>query len=414
MDCLSLSGLLLFLIDPLSIYQYSFILSYLLAFVLNLSKEILNHCQRFTKPIMLSFICTMSVLPLIINLTNQFNFFSFFTNIFLSFFVILLMICCLIGLCLSFFFHDLFGKVYQGFEDIIQSLSTKSQALLFGHMPLWLIVLYYGILFFLFLSIEKVQIKKFMISFSSILILLFGLYFKGYGTFYQQITFLNVYQGDCTIIQDAFTNKVMLVDTGGLKNYDVASKKIIPYLHYLGIKKIDLVVITHHDYDHEGALESLKKQIKVEKVIDDVSCQKIELGHLKFVNLNHYDHHWNSQNNQSMILYGKVCGYQILLTGDIGKEIEKELIEEYPNLQVDILKVAHHGSNTSSSMEFLQSIQPQYAIISVGANNYYGHPSSQTIENLRKIHAEIFRTDVNGTIKISFNLKDLYFFETAK
>lgn len=413
-DALAIIGLITLLIEPLYVYQYSFIFSYLLAFILILCQKMLRLCTFFTKPLLLSFIGLMSTFPLITQMNYQMNFIGFFTNLVLTPFVFILLIFCLSGLILSPFSGNFFGFVYDNFTKLISLLSKKSGFLLFGHWPSFMVLIYYVLLFFVFLFIEKENVRRFVVSFALIIAMVCGIYYRGYFTFYQQITFLNVYQGDCTIIQDSFSNKVMLVDTGGLKNYDIAEKKIIPYLCYQGIKKIDLVVITHHDYDHEGALESLKQKIPVKAVIDDVSLHEIQLGKLKFKNLNRYYDQFSDENNQSILLYGIVCGYHLLLTGDMDQALEQKLMEDYSSLPVDILKVAHHGSKYSSSEAFLNFIEPRYAIISVGAHNSYGHPHEETLQRLQAAAIEIYRTDQNGTIRVRYNLKDGYFLESAK
>ena len=104
----------------------------------------------------------------------------------------------------------------------------------------------------------------------------------------------------------------------------------------------------------------------------------------------------------------------VLFTGDISKEVELKILKDNPYLKVDVLKVSHHGSNTSSCEEFIQSLDLEIAIISVGKNNLYNHPNQEVINVLDKYGVTIYRTDISGTIKIKGKIYDYWFIETAK
>ena len=205
----------------------------------------------------------------------------------------------------------------------------------------------------------------------------------------------------------------MLIDTGGLSNYDIASKKIMPYLNYHGIRKIDIVVITHEDYDHCGALESLSNQIKIDKVIKDPSIKEVTLGKITLTNINDYYTDSSDENDSSIVLYGNICSLNFLFTGDISSTIESKMIKDLNELDVEVLKVAHHGSKYSTSEEFVNFISPEYAIISVG-RNYYGHPTKEVIDILNDNNVIIYRTDENGSIRIKGKIFDNWFIESAK
>ena len=275
------------------------------------------------------------------------------------------------------------------------------------------VIIYYVIFIVLLYYLGKEHYQKITISFSFIVLFMICLYNRHYFTFYQQVTFLNVYQGDCCIIQDSNSDKVMLIDTGGLSNYDIASKKIMPYLNYHGIRKIDIVVITHEDFDHCGALESLSKQIKIDKVIKDPSVKEVTLGKITLTNINEYYTNSSDENDSSIVLYGNICSLNFLFTGDISSTIESKMIKDLNELDVDVLKVAHHGSKYSTSEEFVKFIDPEYAIISVG-RNYYGHPTKEVIDILNDNNVIIYRTDENGSIRIKGKIFDNWFIESAK
>lgn len=281
-------------------------------------------------------------------------------------------------------------------------------------MKTWMIVIYYVLIAVFLLLLEKKKKKSLLINSLFIFLSLTILYFKNYINPYQKVTFLNVYQGDCIIIQDSFSDDVMLIDTGGLLNYDIASKKIIPYLQYNGIKNIDIVVITHDDFDHNGALNQLVSLIDVEQIITDNNFESIDFGKIQLININSFYDETSDKNDTSIVLYGNIGGYDFLFAADISSKIEKKIINKYETLNVDILKVAHHGSKSSTCNEFILHTSPEYGIISVGENNYYGHPNENVIETLTNNNVIVYRTDQDGTIRFIIKNDKTLFVETAK
>lgn len=412
LDYIGIPGLLFLLIEPLYIYNYSFIMSFLLVSVITLSNKILSKKNKIVQTILLSCICFFTMIPIQLSLNYKINFISLITNIILSYIVMVIFVLCILGLIISPLNGNLFSPIYDYFNQFVFKISNLKSTLLFGNMNIFLMILYYLLLFLLLLFLEKKKYKMTFLTFFKMFLLMFCLYNRGYFLYSQQVTFLNVYQGDCAIIQDSFTNQVMLIDTGGLLNYDIASKKIMPYLNYHGIKKIDKIVISHEDYDHCGALESLKMQIEIEEIITDNTISQVNIGKIKLLNVNSYFNENSSTNDKSIVLYGNICHSNFLFTGDISSSIEKEIIAN-EMLNVDILKVAHHGSKTSTCEEFLNSIKPKYAIISVGKNNYYGHPSSIVLDSLEKYEIIIYRTDIDGSIRFKENIFFKLCIETA-
>lgn len=145
-----------------------------------------------------------------------------------------------------------------------------------------------------------------------------------------------------------------------------------------------------------------KKLINVldKKKINYYSCIKelnIDKYKLQFLNTKEYD----NENDNSSVIYFKYNNYKFLLMGDAGIEKEKDILEKYNLKDIDFLKVGHHGSNTSSSKEFIDSINPKYSLISVGKNNLYGHPKTSVLSILE--NSKIYRTDIDGSIEIKLN-----------
>ncbi len=212
----------------------------------------------------------------------------------------------------------------------------------------------------------------------------------------EEVSFINVGQGDSILVRSK--NKVVLIDTGGNTSFDIASNVLIPYLRKKRIYHIDYLIGTHDDADHIGGKSSLMSKYKVKNYIDSNDSFPISIGNIRLDNLNIYSDEWDEENDTSLVLYTEFMNKKWLFTGDASQKIEKLIIRDNPNLDCDILKVGHHGSKTSSSDIFIKTITPEVGIISVGANNKYGHPNDEAINTLLKYDVSIRRTDLEGTI----------------
>lgn len=211
----------------------------------------------------------------------------------------------------------------------------------------------------------------------------------------QYVAFLNVGQGDAILIHDRMTD--VLIDTGGLWNKDIATEVLIPFFQSHHISDIDAVFISHEDYDHCGALPSLQEHFSVKAVTVGSSFYSQNVGNLKFTNLNRF-FPGAEENKNSSVLYVEFLGMNFLFMGDADSSVEEKILHDHPSLTADIVKLGHHGSDTSSSYEFLKSISPSEAVISVGRNNRYGHPSDAVLQRLRLLGIRIRRTDEEGSI----------------
>ncbi len=244
------------------------------------------------------------------------------------------------------------------------------------------------------------------------------------------ITFINVGQGDGILIHGDNGTKVM-VDGGSTSEKQVAKNCIVPYLKAESIGTIDYSIITHTDKDHiSGILEILENnnsnRIRIKNLVmpdinmkDDTYNELIEKAKLKKINVLYIKKGdtlslgktkikciypettttASDKNDYCTVLSVKNKTSKILLTGDISKEIEEKIKDDIEE-NYTVLKVAHHGSNYSSSEKFLKKVNPKYSIISVGKNNSYGHPGNETMERLRKQGGVIYRTDEKGGITI--------------
>ena len=269
-----------------------------------------------------------------------------------------------------------------------------------------IIVFYYLVIYLCLKS------KKYILL---LIIILFIHYNINYFLRENYVLVFDVGQGDSTLIHLENTN--ILIDTGGLTNYNLSKKVTIPTLMSLGIRKIDYLILTHGDYDHVGEASDLINNFNIEKVIfncgeindlekeiiDVINRHKISYyscikelnvndNKLLFLNTKEYD----NENDNSNVIYTELNGYKFMFMGDASVNTEKEILDKYNLPDIDVLKVGHHGSKTSSSKEFIDIVNPKYSIISVGKNNRYGHPNKETLENLKE--SIIYRTDQDGSI----------------
>lgn len=204
-----------------------------------------------------------------------------------------------------------------------------------------------------------------------------------------------------------------------ISEYSIALNKTIPYLKSLGIKKLDYLILSHGDYDHAGEAQKLISNYYVSNLIlnsgnDNSLEQEILLVAKKYnINIKHFsqnmlsisnykfyflnDSDLNSENEDSLIILVKINNHNILFMSDVGIDSEKYILSKYNLPKIDILKVGHHGSKTSSGKHFIDYINPKYSIISVGKNNRYGHPNNDILENLEM--SKIYRTDTDGSVR---------------
>ena len=238
---------------------------------------------------------------------------------------------------------------------------------------------------------------------------------------------IDIGQGDSILLYSG--RETVLIDTGGIvshtksswaksnKEYSIVKNTTIPLLKSSGIRKIDYLILSHGDYDHMGEAINLVNNFKVDNVIfncgpyNDLEQELIkvldkkkisyykELSELSVFNNKLYFLNtsiYNNENDNSNVLYFNYNNYQFLFMGDASIEKEKDILNEYSIENIDFLKVGHHGSDTSSSKEFIDIMNPKYSIISVGENNRYNHPKKSVLNTLS--NSKIYRTDQDGSI----------------
>lgn len=235
------------------------------------------------------------------------------------------------------------------------------------------------------------------------------------------IHFIDVGQGDAVLIQFP-SGQNMLIDAGS----NAYASTVISYLQRLGVQKIDYCVGTHPHEDHIGALDDVISAFPVghvylpkvvhttrafENLLNAISDKGLRIREAKagvsidvgeqasaLIVAPNSSSNYLDLNDYSVVIkvtYGQTSA---IFTGDADKASEKEMVASDFDLQADVLKVGHHGSRTSSNQEFLDKVQPEYAIIPVGTGNTYGHPHLEAVERLTQLGATIYRTDLMGSI----------------
>lgn len=256
-----------------------------------------------------------------------------------------------------------------------------------------------------------------------------------------EIYMLDVGQGDSFIFLQ--NNKVMIVDTGNVYNWNATNKA----LKELGVEKIDYLIITHPHQDHIGGLFSISMNYKIEKLITpyidskEISVKKFAFHSYNFgINLANFifdkklvsfpkedesfsfedskveflgleNEKYGIINNYSLIFKVKYGSNSILMTGDIEYEVEEQLLMSEKDITATIYKAAHHGSSSSNEAEFLERVNPDYVLISAknGNHNYYGHPVKRFMRYLENKKIPVYRTDELGTVKITMDVKNVKF-----
>ena len=211
-----------------------------------------------------------------------------------------------------------------------------------------------------------------------------------------QVYTLNIGQGDCSVIVEPFYKSVVMIDCGQSLYRDNVQRIIFPFLENKNIHTIDTLILTHDDFDHSGGYDRLKEKVKIKQVIKN-SKDKVNVEYPFYLLLQ--ERMAKDENDSSIISYFTYDHLNYLFMGDASKEIEKQLMDAY-DLKADVIKIGHHGSNTSSDAAFLDSLDCKIALISAGYKNKYDHPSTETLTTLDHLHIHTFCTSTDGSIAI--------------
>ena len=245
-----------------------------------------------------------------------------------------------------------------------------------------------------------------------------------------QIYVLDVGQGDSILLRTSEGD--ILIDTGTEQSQELLCLR----LEQLGVTELELLILTHPDEDHIGGADGVLQQFSVKEVwINGAESEEpcfaelksaakdrgldltvahagtaFEIGEVSLFVLSPWKTEVENGNGDSIVLKLSCKEVSAIFSGDADLDAEKDLVSRYGKSQLDcdIYKVGHHGSNTSSGKEFLEAMSPRYALISCGKGNPFGHPHGDVLENLREIGAEILRVDLEGEILLETDGKEIW------
>lgn len=446
---IGIAALIALLFNPTDVFNASFQLSFLTILSIVLIYPILVSWYPFPKQLTIiqvvlygSIAALIGIAPLSAYYFNIISFISPITNLIAGPIVSLILPA---GFFTGFIYpvSPSISQLVTNTNWLLLSILMKSVQFLYyipgsyiyiGKPALWLVAVYY--LFLLsFIQVfyptesapNYAKRKQWLFATVSFILMIFILTsFKPWNRMLT-MTFLSVGQGDSAFIQ--FPNgKTMLIDGG---DYSAGKRILVPYLQRLGVKQLDVVILSHPHNDHVGGLVNVLNHFNVKKVIDSkqelydpeyypLFCSIIQQQHIPWqkagrgdtiglysgatirilhppINIEKSDNEPNNNSIVFQIIYGRVTA---LFAGDIEQKAETELVPMNVPLGATILKVPHHGSATSSEISFFEQVNPRIAVISVGKNNWFGLPEAETITKLNRLLTQVYRTDQDGAIVI--------------
>lgn len=433
LTALSVAFMIMLTYNPFLIFGASFEMSFLAVAGIAFFTE--NLGRVFGNEIGFLISLQLAMAPYTCFIFNKFNPIGIIINIPVVFIVSLLVPLAIVGITWQFIIGRLpyFITVFiKSVSILVIKLNTMlhmdgkfSKFVVTNKLPG--ILIYYGIIFFLFSEFTLVLIlrKKYREVITCIIVIIICVLpiSIGYGNKFlnDEVVFVDVGQGDCIHIRDG--NKNILVDGGGNISRNIGETVLKEYFLKNGISGLDGSIFTHMHLDHaKGAIELGKvypihdyyvpyaytdtvkgKKFKVIRFADRIVIGKDvwikAIWPIKNSKISEQDS--MNENNTVYLLYYN--GVKILLTGDLVEDDELDMIKYYENtdyLDCDILKVAHHGSKYSTTEAMLQAAKPEIAVIQVGKNNIYGHPAKDTVKRLKKYGVKVYRNDLHGAIGI--------------
>ncbi|OMP67621.1 DNA internalization-related competence protein ComEC/Rec2 [Domibacillus epiphyticus] len=442
-SALGAAFLVMLAFDPYLVFQAGFQLSYVVTLALVLSSGVILKRSRNVIELSLavSVISQMAALPFLIYHFSELSIIAPFANLlFVPFYSVIMMPALFAAFVLSFFMPvNLLTDLANLFLKMMDSLAAKMADLPFavvvtGQPDMEWILIACTVAISSFILWEKKETIWYSLILCGLLIgVLTGLSrFSSEG----EVTFIDVGQGDSIFIRLPYGKGTYLIDTGGRLPFEkeawadrsggfsVGKDTVVPFLKRKGVTKLDKLILTHADYDHAGAAAEVLSYISADEIIISPGSANVDVmkeilaaasdkkirvregfegeqwtaGGSFFHFLSPNDRNYEG-NNDSLVLYASIGGENWLFTGDFEEPGEQEFQKKY-KIDVDWLKVGHHGSRTSTSDGFVKSIKPEFAVISAGVDNRYGHPHKEVLENLSGVY--VYRTDQHGSISYTF------------
>lgn len=435
-EIISIALIITLLINPYYVFSVSLHLSYGAAYAIEILfrrlKKLGDKKNKIQEAMLFVLAINLVLAPIQLYTFHEFNFISLITNLILlpiyssiitASFIILVISIIISPLSILFaIVNYMLSGLYKillfiSRVDILKISLYNQDALILAYFAL-LIAFYFANNF----SYMKTKLVKFMIMMMAIITFTGSFIYMKNQNHYDTLNMISIGQEEAMLLD--INNKKIMVDVAGdimgtSFSYDRTLREV---LKNAGVSNIDIIFISHFDSDHYGNLIYLLDDFKVKNIcfykelapefikeeiisrginyINPNNINGIDLGNDNYIKIVHRDKDFDS-NNSSLLFILKAHGTKTLFTGDIEREAEDYYIDKL--LKIDILKVPHHGSKTSSSINFLKKTMPKDAISSQGLNNSYGHPHEETLENFKAIGANFYRTDRQGMISVIFS-----------
>ena len=429
LDNFALTVLVLFIIMPNFFLTAGGVLSCAYAFILTMTSKEGEGLKAVARE---SLIISLGILPILSFYFAEFQPWSILLTFVFSFLFDLVFLPLLSILFILSFVYPVtqLNLVFEWLESIIRLVSQMaSRPLVFGQPNAWLLILLLVSLAILY------DFRKNIKRVAGVSLLIIGLFFLTKHPLENEITMLDVGQGESIFLRDV-TGKTILIDVGGKAESEKkieawqeksttsnAQRTLIPYLKSRGVDKIDQMVLTNTDKEHVGDLLEVTKAFHVGEIL----VSKGSLTQKEFVaeleasqtkvrsvtageNLPIFGSYLevlsprkigDGSHEDSLLLYGKLLDKHFLFTGNLKEKGEKELLKQHPNLEVNVLKAGQHGAKTSSNPAFLEKLKPEITFISVGKNNRTKLPHQETLTRLENINSKVYRTDQQGAIRFT-------------
>ncbi|MFC4985991.1 DNA internalization-related competence protein ComEC/Rec2 [Salinicoccus siamensis] len=434
---ISLSAIIQIVMNPWIVYHAGFQLSYLTTFAIVLSKNYWMHHGFIGQLISITLIAEISTVATVLMQFNELSISGIVMNMVyvpiftLVFFPMVIFYNCLVFIGIpqsvdflyALMFNNLKGSIVYLADMMTHRIAVKN---LSAVALIIVVIASYRMIRALCLR----EMKSFILSLLALITTLVTS--DAIHQYDVTVTMVDVGQGDAFVLTDHMNDRTILIDTGGRRYLNPDSKKlsdqtVLPFLKEAGINNIDLMILSHFDLDHVGEAKHIMEELDVEqiylnpfdpsfkewyadlstvqkgRVVDAMESPEIEVGAISIRKLFPVSEVASDDSNQhSLVLEVSAGAYTFLFTGDADMEGEAQIMERHGSVHADVLKLGHHGSNTSTGEAFIKNGTFTYGLVSAGVDNRYGHPHDEVME--RTAHLEMFDTSVHGMVR--FNIKD--------
>lgn len=434
---ISLTAIIQIIFNPWVMYHAGYQLSYITTYLIILSRPYWQDRVALIQLTGITVIAEVSTLTVVLQQFNEISMSGVIMNfIFVPLFSFIIFPMVIIYNFMTFtvfpgFIDGMYHLVFTSLKDLILLLSN-----LFRHRfsisspnAVWLIMLItlsYLIMKEICLgNFKKIAVYASLFIFSIVLL-------NKLSWFDYTVTMVDVGQGDSFVIEDHKSNAVVLIDTGGRfyreeNRFPLSEKTVLPYLKESGVDQIDMMILSHMDLDHTGEARHILKEKRVDHVyvnpgdpafrewymsdednfegqyLSALDHPVLNVGGMTFTRIFPMEKIESDDSNQhSLVMTADIGHFSFLFTGDTDMEMEERIIETYGQIETDVLKLAHHGSNTSTGEMFVENTAFQYGLISAGVENRYGHPHQEVLERVSDV--TVFDTSKHGMVR--FRIKD--------